>query len=836
LELKLRISTLLRELGLKTSLNKSADNSADQRLPDAQTFKQQGDMWGALRFLRDQYAINPTLEISQELSNLIGTQTPYPEIDAAITHLFDEAYYLTSNPDVRQATKDGLGHYLLYGWKENRNPSPFFDSAYYKSKNPRLAADIFPLAHFRGNGTNDTKGLANPVSDQYWFQPFVPSPEMWRTVPPARLVEDTEAVVVIPVYKGIEETLTSIYQALISRENQNYSLLVVNDKSPDINLNDTLKYLSELGLFDYHVSSVNRGFVQTCNFAIKSLSMDKDVVLLNSDAYVFAGWFNRLRAHALNESVATVTPLSNNATICSYPLPNRDNYRSLECAPSELDALASLANPGRAVETPTGVGFCFYITRNAIRAVGLLDEKAFKVGYGEENDFCMRALNLGYKNLVAGDVFVYHTGSVSFSAIKDDNFNKGQEALQHKHPNYNALVRAHIAADPERSFRRNLDAHRLISKMKGCKVFITHKWSGGIDTYLTHTREIIHAAGDKTLLIRVHDRHSITVETLPEIGPFVPNLSNIDLRTESLFIRDLLSDLEPQLIHINSFAGLEWVWHKFLLEIIAEIPSEKVFVGHDYSAISHHYQLLRPDNMFVGVPSLATRQLWSEMRDHSGSVDVCDPLERVETYSRFFESVSRLEVPSYSAQQIFQAEFPSFQFAVVYHGDHLPDTAPATRRQPDGRLRVAVVGAIGPHKGSEVLSSLAADARYRGLPIDYHLVGYSNNDELLQSCGVSITGHYQTELDALEKLHAIQPDIILVPSVWPETYCYTLSIALKVKIPPVVFDLGAQAERVNMIQWGIVLPYLLAHSPTELSEALLSLDVDDLWAKRTMGE
>jgi len=35
------------------------------------------------------------------------------------------------------------------------------------------------------------------------------------------------------------------------------------------------------------------------------------------------GWLDRLRAHAWSgDHVGTVTPLSNNATICSYPDPD----------------------------------------------------------------------------------------------------------------------------------------------------------------------------------------------------------------------------------------------------------------------------------------------------------------------------------------------------------------------------------------------------------------------------------------------------------------------------------------------------------------------------------
>ena len=66
-----------------------------------------------------------------------------------------------------------------------------------------------------------------------------------------------------------------------------------------------------------------------------------------------------------------------------------------------------------------------------------------------------------------------------------------------------------------------------------------------------------------------------------------------------------------------------------------------------------------------------------------------------------------------------------------------------------------------------------------------------------------------------------------------KTFCYALSIVLKMGIPPVVFDLGAQAERVRKISWGAILPLQLARNPARLSTELLSIPLDNLWANIT---
>jgi GT2 family glycosyltransferase/glycosyltransferase involved in cell wall biosynthesis len=831
MRLTLRFPTLFKDRSLSGNSAKSRKKTADYRR--ARLLLEKGKLWDAFQLLSSEYKKNPTRDLGKELSELIGTITPYSDVIAAMEAEFDNEYYLKDNPDVTRATTEGARHYLLYGWKENRNPSAFFNAPFYRYKNPDLESNVFLLSHF--HKSEKLAGIiTNPISDKYWFLPTAPSEESWGRVQPAMLGRDTQAIVVIPVYKGYEETMRSVYQALLSRDGDPYSLLVVNDRSPDEHINAALRLLADRGLFDYHVNSANRGFVQTCNHAIEKLTGSLDVVLLNSDAYVFPGWFHRLSAHAVNAGVATVTPLSNNATICSYPLSNRDNFLALEYSPERLDAIAAEENRGLSVEAPTGVGFCFYMKRSVINLIGTLDAEAFKVGYGEENDFCMRALIQGYKNLIAGDVFVFHTGSVSFATIKNDNFDTGQKSLGRKHPNYSQLIRNHAIADPEKQLRRRLDARRLAMSLGKPVVFITHKWSGGINTYLDHQREMLNREERAHITVRVHDGHKVSIDT--HFLLFVPNLSDIDLRTDFAFLTEFLRKIDPAYLHINSFAGLEWYWHRRILELIQAMGANYTYVCHDYSPISHHYQLIGPENLYVRDHSIWQRRSWTTMVEHTGGVDVCDPDERLQSYSEFLERAAVVEVPSNAAKRILEEEFPKVSFRVVGHADHLPMVSSARRRRSDGKLRVCAIGALGPHKGSDVIAALALDAKFRNLDIEYVLVGYSNDDDLLRSRGVAVTGKYATEKEGLIRVSELQPDLVFIPSIWPETFCYTLSMALKLKVPPVAFNIGAQAERIAPLKWGTLLPIELALDPCKLSDALLTLDIDSLWKSRGTDE
>ncbi|MFX7853894.1 hypothetical protein ABTK08_20295, partial [Acinetobacter baumannii] len=86
-----------------------------------------------------------------------------------------------------------------------------------------------------------------------------------------------------------------------------------------------------------------------------------------------------------------------------------------------------------------------------------LDAEAFGKGYGEENDWCLRAIKAGFVNLLAEDVFVYHAGQISFGLDEGGEYDQGQAALLAKHPDYPARVGQFVQADPGRRGRARLD-------------------------------------------------------------------------------------------------------------------------------------------------------------------------------------------------------------------------------------------------------------------------------------------------------------------------------------------------------------------------------------------
>lgn len=267
--------------------------------------------------------------------------------------------------------------------------------------------------------------------------------------------------VVIPVYRGLETTRACIASVLAQRGATPCEVVVVDDATPEPGIADYLDGLAARGEVTLLRNPRNLGFVQSVNRGM-ALHPDRDVVLLNSDAEVANDWLGRLSAqlHAAPD-IATVTPFSNNATVCSYPFEGWTGGVPGTLGLAGLDALFARANAGASVELPTAVGFCMLLRREALAELGLFDAERFGRGYGEENDFCMRALKAGWKHRLAGDVFVLHHGSVSFSAERAERVVAATRALLEVHPEYTGLVKDFLIRDPAAGLREAVDLARM---------------------------------------------------------------------------------------------------------------------------------------------------------------------------------------------------------------------------------------------------------------------------------------------------------------------------------------------------------------------------------------
>ncbi len=729
---------------------------------------------------------------------------------------FDADYYLATNYDVQRAKVDPYTHFCRHGMNENRAATPLFNPAYYLRANPDVAVSgLCALEHFVLYGEQEGRRPAPPLHTAPdgagdGGRAGSCSPQVKSSL--ARIAEhgrraapngEAEVCVVVPVYRGRAETLSCLALILTAENETPFELVVIDDRSPDKALSSDLRRLARKGYFKLLRNRENRGFVASVNRGM-AFDTSVDVILLNSDTEVYGDWIDRLRAASRRAGdIGTVTPMTNNGTICSYPVFTQDNVAPLEVSHVTLDRLAREANDGVAVEIPTAVGFCMYITRPCLEACGLFDEQRFGKGYGEENEFCLRSRAQGWRHVLAANVFVRHLGSTSFG--NKERLRRGQRALETLnalYPDYERSIQRFIDEDPIREVRARLDVARL--KRLGTDrnmLLVNHVRGGGTEKHVQEQIARLTREGWSTYHLRATP-FSRRLARLSHAATLVlPNMDEIDLEDEPERLVSLLRSLGISRIHIHH-----------LVEFKADAPdrfadlSRKAGIPidvtvHDYFSICPRINLVGADGTYCGEPPVRQCQACLSRRPTEfGAVDVAQWRAR---YARLFEVAEHVYVPNGDVETRLRRYFPSASIVVRAHDDADSAFEPRVRsgRKPSDPVRVGVIGAISDIKGLRVLEDCARLANRKGLPVSFTVIGYTSRDAEVRRLGVEVTGPYSNDkVEWLVAKHKI--DVLWLPSIWPETYCYTLSEALQTGLPICAFDIGAIAARLRALDAG----------------------------------
>ncbi len=239
--------------------------------------------------------------------------------------------------------------------------------------------------------------------------------------------------VIVPVYNALCD-LKLCVESLKKYVKFNIDqVIIIDDCSPDPAVKVYLEELKTQG-FNIIFNEKNLGFSCTVNKGMELT--DSDVILLNSDTVVTSGWIDKIVQCAYSDnSIATVTPFSNAATICSLPIFLQENKIPKGFTIDQYAEVVERCSMKKYPEISVAVGFCMFIKRTVINEIGLFDAESFKKGYGEENDFCWRASEYGYIHVLCDDTFIYHKGTGSFSSKEKMQLMQSHDTiLQERYP------------------------------------------------------------------------------------------------------------------------------------------------------------------------------------------------------------------------------------------------------------------------------------------------------------------------------------------------------------------------------------------------------------------
>ena len=602
--------------------------------------------------------------------------------------------------------------------------------------------------------------------------------------------------IIVPVYNGLE-----YFDALFSgieKTKVPYRLIIVNDKSPDPAVGEYLEnYASSRENVVLLNNEKNLGFLPSVNRALQMA--EHHVALVNTDVEVPQDWLERLMMPIwAKEKIASSTPFTTCGTICSFPDFCRDNKLFEDMPLWEIDDAFRMIKP-QYPSMPTGVGFCMGMNIHAIREIGVFDEESFGKGYGEENDWCQRAVEAGYENVHVDNLFVYHKHGGSFpSEEKQRLLKEHRDALVRKHPEYEKDTAAYCRRDPLRTVRlytemklldRKLDVHTILA--------FDHDLGGGATAYLVEKRKLALRQGYRFLTLRynvVQNKYYLNYRYKKYEMEFSADdleaiLSEI-LRVDEIWINELVT-------YQNFYKTLDRI-----LELKEEHGAKLKMLLHDFFALCPAVNLVNAEGKYCGAASCEVcDKCIPDNRSNACTEYESGTLWR-KNFRRFLRRCDEIVAFSDDSAQLFKKAYPDvYNLHVTPHTPHyLP---PLNKQQKTTEtFNIGLIGVLCYKKGLEVVKGLSEYIEEHGLNIRLKLLGTS--DEKIEGNVFTETGRYTRE--QLPRLTMEQDiDMFLIPSMWPETFSYTTSEVISMNMPIATLPVGAPVERVKRFEKGLIL-------------------------------
>jgi GT2 family glycosyltransferase/glycosyltransferase involved in cell wall biosynthesis len=590
--------------------------------------------------------------------------------------------------------------------------------------------------------------------------------------------------VVLPVYRDVEMTEACIEAAIPGILTVNRALLViVNDDSPDPGMNSMLHEKAAQWPLSIKLLANDRnlGFVASANRGMRLIE-NQDTALLNSDVIVPPDWLIRLQEEAYSRpEVATVTPLSNNTTICTFPEFLQDNSVPFGLGVTEVDNIFRYSRLPN-VETPTGVGFCMYIRWDCLKMIGYFDEDRFGRGYGEENEFCQRAIKKGWCNLVTPNLYVYHKGGASFGADKAALVASAKHVMDKIYPNYHSDVQEFIGRNPLRESRLIRLADLLASVQVPKILHISHGIGGGVDQHIEELAEYLYPTAFSLMLAPKNcgGQAVLRFGFRKAADEVVLNLPD---NYQSLV--SLLHSLEISFIHYHHVLNV----HPLFYELPRDLGVKHYLTVHDYYLLNGNPTLTDEHGLFSSSSDID--KLNNALCPLPSNIG---PEEWREKHRFLVQKAECVIFPTAAARALFGGFYKIEREILAPHvevGFRNVDTPP--KRFPvKTSYVIGVLGALGREKGADYLEEIARAAIAAGHPLAFVLIGYAYRP----LDAVTVTGPY-CSIDLPDLLEKHNCDVIFFPARCPETYSYTLSAALQSALPIIAAAIGAFPERLS---------------------------------------
>jgi GT2 family glycosyltransferase/tetratricopeptide (TPR) repeat protein len=215
--------------------------------------------------------------------------------------------------------------------------------------------------------------------------------------------------IIILTFNQLQYTRECV-ESILQHTREPYEIIFVDNGSSDGSIKWLREKISKEAHWRLIENNSNLGFARGCNQGIAA-SAGEYILLLNNDVVVTEDWLSgMLECLESDPHTGIIGPVTNNISGLQ-----KDAWATYETI-KEMHGYAAMLkekNRHRRIPLRRIVGFCMLFRRSLVEAIGMLDEN-FGTGNFEDDDYCLRAFLGGYRNLIAGDVFIHHYGSRTF--------------------------------------------------------------------------------------------------------------------------------------------------------------------------------------------------------------------------------------------------------------------------------------------------------------------------------------------------------------------------------------------------------------------------------------
>lgn len=483
--------------------------------------------------------------------------------------------------------------------------------------------------------------------------------------------------IIVPVYNALEDVKLCVASIKRNTDLSLDRLILIDDKSPDTNIFPFLKSVEEEGIVVLQ-NAENQGFSGTINRGMAY--SDRDVILLNSDTIVTDRWVDKMVACAYSDpAIGTVTPFSNNATLCSVPNFCQENAvphgLSIDEYASVIERCSMKAYPRISV----AVGFCVMIKREVIERTGKFDKETFERGYGEENDFCWRAEQLGYHHVLCDNTYIYHSGSESFLSEEKKRLNAAhQRILKERYPKQFHANDVYVRDNPHQYLRDNIEVYSQLHNGKKNLLYMLHLDFrsdaafniGGTQFHVKDLVENLRKEYNVFVVSRDMNFLRLTAYTADNRISFKFHIGETPafqcFHSEKLegILENILKAFSIELIHVHHVLGLSFdVFH-----LAKKLGIPLVTTLHDFYYICPVEKLLENGKTYCGGCGSDCVKCLNHERGYAQQIAYLKTWR--EKCLEALSACDRLFTPSQSTKDIYSVLYPQLaeKICVVPHG------------------------------------------------------------------------------------------------------------------------------------------------------------------------